>query len=200
MTGMGERTSKLDRNVRVALAIGNYPGPERQRRVDAALSFQSPGTDVGIVDVPATPYVKNLTPAHMQEAAPAFISAFRDAERQGYDAVVPLGTLDLGVDGGRSAVNIPVVGPCQSMLHMGAQIGERFGIISYHDGQIALFRAMIRRYGMEGWVAGFATTGFKLVEMASNAEAVSLIVAGSWCASRAQTSFLPWASASVRCW
>lgn len=160
------------RTVRVAVAIGGYPGPERQRRIDAVRAFQSPDTEVGVVEVPATPYVKNLTPAHMQEAAPAFISAFRDAERQGYDAVLPLGTLDLGVEGGRSAVNIPVIGPCQSMLQLAAQIGDRFGVISYHDGQIPLFRAMIRRYGMENWVAGFATTGFRLVEMASNSQAV----------------------------
>ncbi len=166
--------SALIRNkVKVAMAIGGYPGPERQRRVDAALSFQAEGIEVGVVDVPATPYVKNLTPAHIQEAAPAFIAAFREAERQGYDAVLPLGTLDLGVEGGRSAVNIPVVGPCQSLLHMAAQLGERFGIISYHDGQIPLFRAMIRRYGMESSVAGFATTGFRLVDMAAKAQAVA---------------------------
>jgi hypothetical protein len=31
--------------------------------------------------------------------------------REPDDAIVPLGTLDLGVDGGKSAVDIPVIGP-----------------------------------------------------------------------------------------
>ena len=40
-----------------------------------------------------------MSPTDIQMAAPLFIEAFREAERQGYDAVVPLGMLDLGIDG-----------------------------------------------------------------------------------------------------
>ncbi len=47
--------------------------------------------------------------------------------------MVPLGTLDLGVDGGRSLVDIPVIGPCEAMFHIAAQLGDRFGIICYHE-------------------------------------------------------------------
>ena len=57
-----------------------------------------------------------MTPAEIQAAAPIFHESFRQAEREGYDAVVPLGMLDIGVDGGRSAVDIPVIAPLQAML------------------------------------------------------------------------------------
>jgi hypothetical protein len=65
---------------------------------------------VGIVDVAAV-LLYGMTPAEIQLVAPAFIESFKRAEKEGYDAVVPLGTLELGVDGGKSAVDIPVIGP-----------------------------------------------------------------------------------------
>src|SRR5215467_7208569 len=97
--------------VRVAFVIGQYPPEERKRREEVALSYATPEIEIGIISTSASPYIHGMSPADIQMAAPYFIEAFREAERQEYDAVVPLGMLDLGVDGGKSAVDIPVVGP-----------------------------------------------------------------------------------------
>src|SRR5690349_13806900 len=145
--------------IRVAYVIGDYPPAERKRREDVALSYSSAEVEVGIVSVPATPYLYGLSPAEIQLAATPFIEAFRQAEREGYDAVVPLGMLDLGVDGGKSAVDIPVVGPLQATLHVAAQIGENFSIVCYHPSAIARHRAQTRAYGMEDWIAGRKASG-----------------------------------------
>ena len=99
---------------RIAFVVGDYPSEERTRREKVALSYSTPEVQVGIVSTPVTPYIHGLTPAEMSLVAPALIDAFRDAERQGYDAVVPLGFLDLGVEGGRSVVDIPVIAPFQA--------------------------------------------------------------------------------------
>ena len=72
----------------------------------------------------------------------------------GYDAVVPLGMLDLGVEGGRSAVDIPVIAPLQAVLHVAAQVGEHFGVVCYHPSAFARHRAQCIAYGMEGFIAG----------------------------------------------
>ncbi len=156
---------------RVAFVVGQYPGAERQRRIDAAMAYASAEVEVGIITVAETPYVYGLTPAEIQLVAPAFIEAFRQAEREGYDAVVPLGTLDLGVDGGKSAVDIPVIGPTEAMLHIGALLGDRLGIIVYHRKLMPFTRAIVRRYGMEPWVVGFRETGFDLPDLAANHDA-----------------------------
>jgi hypothetical protein len=95
--------------IKVAFAIGDYPPTERRRREDAARRYASADIEVGTVAVAARPF-DGLTPAEIQAAAPLYHEAFRQAEREGYDAVAPLGMLDLGVDGGRSAVDIPVGG------------------------------------------------------------------------------------------
>ena len=118
--------------IRVAFCIGGYPPGEFKRRADLALSYATAEVEVGIINVEASPYFYGITPTEIQLVAPAYIDAYRRAEKEGYHAAVPLGMLDLGVDGGRSAVDIPVIGPMEACLHVAALLGDRFGLIIYH--------------------------------------------------------------------
>jgi allantoin racemase len=158
--------------IRVAFAIGGYPPEEFKRRADIALSYSTSEIQVGIVNVAASPYFYGITPAEIQLVAPAFIDAYRRAERDGYDAVVPLGMLDLAVDGGKSAVDIPVVGPLEASLHVASLIGDKFGLIVYHKSLLAFNRALIRRYGMEERVVDFGVSGFDLPDLAAHHDEV----------------------------
>jgi allantoin racemase len=155
--------------VKVAFIIGDYPPDQRALREAVAKSYSSPEVEVGILSAPARPF-DGLGPTEIQAAAPIFHEAFREAERQGYDAVVPLGMLDLGVDGGRSAVDIPVIGPLQATLHIAAQLGDRFGIVCYHPSAIPRHRAQTQAYGMENWIAGRRASGFYVQHVAANKE------------------------------
>lgn len=158
--------------IRIAFVIGGYPPAERKRREDVALSYSSAEVEVGIVSVAATPFLHGLSPAELSLAAPPFFEAFRQAEREGYHAVVPLGMLDLGVDGGRSMVDIPVIGPCEASLHVASMLGDRFGLIGYHASLIPMMDAIVRRYGMADRVAGWRNCGFDLPDLAANHDAV----------------------------
>jgi allantoin racemase len=160
------------RKIRVAFVVGEYPPEERKRREDAALAYSSAEVEVGIVSVKATPYFLGNAPDLLGLAVPPFIEAFREAERQGYDAVVPLGTLDLGVDAGRSVVDIPVVGPSEAMLHIAAMLGRRFGIIMYDDFVVPLGYRMVERYHMLDKVIGWRTCGFELPDIIANRDKV----------------------------
>jgi allantoin racemase len=153
--------------VRVAFAIGDYPPQERRIREDVAKSYASAEVEVGIVSVAASPY-NGLGPAEIQLVAPYYHSAYLEAERLGFDAVVPLGMLDLGVDGGRSLVDIPVIAPCEATFHVAAQLGDRFGIVCYHPAVIPRQRTQTKAYGMESWVAGRRASGYHLREIADN--------------------------------
>src|SRR6516225_12107943 len=155
--------------IKIAFVIGDYPPQERRRREEVARSYSSADVEVGIVSVAARPF-DGLGPAEIQAAAPLYHAAFRQAEREGYDAVVPLGMLDLGVEGGRSAVDIPVVAPLQATLHVAAQVGEQFGVVCYHPSAIARHRAQTRAYGMEPFIAGRRASGFYLQHIADNRE------------------------------
>jgi len=108
----------VSRKTRVAFLIGDYPKEERERREKVALSYSTDAIEVGIVPVIGiTAYKVGNSPAELQLVAPAFINAFHAAEQQGYDAAVPLGTLDLAVDAARSVVDVPVVAAAQRATH-----------------------------------------------------------------------------------
>jgi len=158
--------------IRVAFCIGGYPPEEYKRRADLALSYGNSEISVGIINVEASPYFYGITPTEIQLVVPAFIDAYRRAEKEGYDAVVPLGMLDLGVDGGRSAVDIPVIAPMEACLHVAALVGDRFGLIIYHEKLLAFNRAIVRRYGMEERVVGFGVSGFDLPDLTAHREEV----------------------------
>lgn len=162
----------MPRKIRVAFVIGEYPPEERKRREDAALAYASTEVEVGIVSVKATPYYIGNAPDLLGLAVPPFLDAFREAEKQGYDAVVPLGTLDLGVDAGRSVVDIPVVGPSKSMLHIASMLGRRFGILMYDDFVLPLGYRMVERFHMMDKVVGWRTCGFELPDIIANREEV----------------------------
>jgi len=109
-------------------------------------------------DVAASPYFFGMTPTEIQIVAPAFIESFKRAAKEGYDDVVPLGTLDLDADGAKSAVDIPAIGPTEAALHVASLVGDRFGMIVYHQRQMPFLRAIVRRYGMEHHVVEFSVT------------------------------------------
>lgn len=158
--------------IRIAFVIGGYPPEEFKRRADVARSYSTSDIEVGIVQTHASPYFYGITPAEIQLVAPAYIESFKQAEKEGYDAVVPLGMLDLGVDGGKSAVDIPVVGPMEASLHIASFLGDRFGLIVYNKSLIAFNRAIVRRYGMEDRIMGFGVSGFDLPDLAGHRDEV----------------------------
>ena len=164
--------SLVPRRIRVAFVVGEYPPEERKLREDAALAYASPEVEIGIVPVKATPYFVGNAPELLGVAVPAFLDAYREAERQGYDAVVPLGTLDLGVDAGRSVVDIPVVGPSESMLHIASMLGRRFGVLMYDDFVLPLGYRMVDRFNMRDKVIGWRTCGFELPDIIANRDKV----------------------------
>lgn len=161
----------MSKRVRVAFCIGDYPGEELKRRGDVALSYATSEIEVGLVPVATTAYNRGNSPAETGLVVPAFIDAYRRAEAEGYDAIVPLGTLDLAVDAGRSCVDIPIIGPAEAMLHIACMLGNRFGLLVYSETSLVLCRRIVRQYGMGDKVVGFRQSGFHLPDIAANAEA-----------------------------
>lgn len=156
---------------KVAFVIGNYPAKERARREKMALAYATPSVEVGIVSVAGTPYTHNLNPTDIERVQPAFIEAYIEAERRGYDAIVPLGTLDIACDGGRSAVDIPIVAPSEAMFHIASMLGQRFGLLIYHLKLKPLLQRVVSRYEMNDRVGAWRSTGFDLPDLAENEDA-----------------------------
>ncbi len=160
----------MGKKIRVAFLIGDYPGPEHERRSKVALGYSNDQIEVGLIQVATTAYNRGNSPAELQLVAPAFIDAFRRAEAEGYDAAVPLGALDLAVDAARSVVDIPIVGPAEAMLHIACLLGDRFGVLVYSDTSLVLCRRIVKRYEMTHKIAGWKVSGFHLPDIIGNRE------------------------------
>ncbi len=158
--------------IKVAFLIPDYSPVEFKRRADAALAYSSDEVEVGVLHVEGLPKLAGFSPTERQLVAPMFIEAFRSAERQGFDAVVPLGTLDLGVEGGRSAVDIPVIAPSEAMLHIASLLGKRFGAIVYHESILSLVESVVSSYGMDHKICGWRCSGFERKQIADNRDSM----------------------------
>jgi allantoin racemase len=51
-------------------------------------------------------------------------------------------------------------------------VGDRFGLIVYHQSQKPFLRGIVRRYGMERHVVDFGVTGFDLPDLAAHHDEV----------------------------
>ncbi|HZH83527.1 MAG TPA: aspartate/glutamate racemase family protein, partial [Phototrophicaceae bacterium] len=67
---------------------------------------------------------------------------------------------------------IPVIAPMEACLHVAALLGDRFGLIIYHEKLLAFNRAIVRRYGMEERIVGFGVSGFDLPDLTAHREEV----------------------------
>ena len=85
-----------------------------------------------VVDVVNPPGAPPAIESALDEAAcvPPMLALVRAAAGQGYDAVVIACFSDPGLDAAREATDLPVVGIQDSAMHLAAQIGYRFSVLT----------------------------------------------------------------------
>jgi len=79
------------------------------------------------------------------------------AEQEGYDAVAVGNFLDPGVDEGREAVNIPVLGLCETSLLYASTLAPKFSLIHQNDKWRSTVRERVVKYGLQDKIASEAT-------------------------------------------
>lgn len=145
--------------------LGQYPEAEFRRRADAIRAAASPGVDVEVGVVEGSVFRAGMTDLHRALIAPVIARAAIEAEARGIDAVVPYGTLDLGVEEARHAVSIPVVGPGRAAVHVASTLCERFAIVCYDSAHVVMFGKLIRFWRVESWVTGINAVDVVITEM-----------------------------------
>lgn len=150
--------------MKIMMVMGEYPEPEADRRRQAVLACASPGTDIGFDVIKATFFRRSNSQVNSLAAGPLVAAIAQRAETAGYDAVVPFGTLDAGVELARNLVRIPVVGAGQSVLHLGAQISSRLGLVAYENKSVPFMRKQIHAWRVGDCVVGVRAIGVPLPE------------------------------------
>jgi len=131
-------------------------------------SYASPGTtiEIGFPDNYEGAEVfhtlgaqSNLNGLHHMMETPAIVRKIVWASENGYDAVISSNTFDPGVDAGRLAVEIPVIGPLRTTMHAGLTLADRVGITVPLASHVPYTRRILRAYGLEGFVSGIKPLG-----------------------------------------
>ncbi|HYA28757.1 MAG TPA: aspartate/glutamate racemase family protein [Acidobacteriota bacterium] len=154
--------------MKIMVVMGEYPPEERERRRQAVLRCASPGTDIGFDVIKATFFRHSNSQVNSLSAGPLVAEIAVNAEADGYDAVVPFGTLDAGVELARNLVKIPVVGAGQSVLHLGAQLSNRLGVVAYEDKSVPFMRKQMHAWRVADFVVGIRGIGIPLPESTKN--------------------------------
>lgn len=150
--------------MKIMVVMGEYPEEEAERRRQAVLKCASNGTEIGFSVIKATFFKRSNSQANALAAGPLVGERAQQAEAAGFEAVVPFGTLDVGVEVSRNLVGIPVVGAGQSVLHLGAQLSDRLGVISYEEKSIPFMRKNMRLWGVDRYIVGIRAVQIPLPE------------------------------------
>jgi len=144
--------------------MGEYPAEETERRRQAVLKCASPDTEIGFDVINATFFRHSNSQVNSLSAGPLVAEIAQRAEADGYDAVVPFGTLDAGVELARNLIRIPIVGAGQSVLHLAAQLSNRLGVIAYEDKSIPFMRKQMHAWRVADSVVGIRSVQIPLAD------------------------------------
>src|SRR5262245_63833039 len=132
-------------------------------KIEALLnSYASPGTrvEIGFPDDYAGSQLMSTIGAqsklnglhHMMET-PAIVRKIFSAAENGFDAVISSNTFDPGVDGGRLAVPIPVIGLCRCSMHAALTLADRVGITVPLAPHVPYTWRILRTLGLDQFVS-----------------------------------------------
>lgn len=99
---------------------------------------------------------------------PFVLEKVKWSEQQGSDAVTIDCMTDPGLNAARELVNIPVVGACESSIHLASVLGKRFSVINILPETEPLIRDKIRKYGLEVNLSSIRTINIPVLELKRN--------------------------------
>jgi allantoin racemase len=161
-------TSAAPSGTRVVVLLAQYPEHELELRRSAVRAAAPPSVEVEFRQIEGSVYRKGLTNLHRALVAPLVTRAAIEAEGDGFHAVVPYGTLDLGVEEARHAVDIPVLGPGRTGAHSAAIVSHRFTVLCYDQPHVVMFRRLLREWDVAAHVSSIREVGVAVTEMAAD--------------------------------
>jgi allantoin racemase len=158
--------------MKIMVVMGEYPPEEGERRRRAVLKCASPGTEIGFGVIKATFFRRSNSQVNSLSAGPLVAEIAVKAEADGYDAIVPFGTLDAGVELSRNLVRIPIVGAGQSVMHLAVQLSNRLGVIAYEEKSIPFMRKQMHAWRVADSVVAMRSVQVPLMDSTKNRDAI----------------------------
>jgi allantoin racemase len=80
---------------------------------------------------------------------PDFLNKARQAETEGYDAIISNCFLDPAIKAGRELLSIPVVGAAEASMHFASCLGHRFSVVTVLPNIAVTIENLAREYGFD---------------------------------------------------
>jgi allantoin racemase len=98
-------------------------------------------------------------------ALPDTIAKTLQAEQDGVDAVVIDCFGDPGVDAGREATEMLVLGPAQTSMHLAALLGQRFSVVTVLDAVVPMLEDLAAKYGLADKLCSVRSVDIPVLEL-----------------------------------
>jgi len=144
-------------------------------------SYASPGTkiEIGFPDDYAGSQLMNtiggqskLNGLHHMMETPSIVRKIFWAAENGYDAVISSNTFDPGVDGGRLAVDIPVIGLLRTSMHAALTLADRVGITVPLAPHVPYTWRILRTLGLDRFVSDIQPIGIYGADIAQRGQEI----------------------------
>lgn len=99
------------------------------------------------------------------------------AEQTGANAIIIDCMGDPGLHACREAVSIPVLGPCQTAMHVASMLGHRFSFVTVLDRLRPLIDNLAATYGLSGNYASFQAIDIPVLELVHDPEKLNASLA-----------------------
>ena len=101
-------------------------------------------------------------------AEPATLERVRQANEEGYDAVILACFSDPALDAAKEISEIPVVGIEESTMHIAAMLGHKFSITTSGKNRVPTRDLHVRKHGLESRFASTLVLDMSVAEMDAN--------------------------------
>ena len=125
-------------------------------------------------DVAQLPHGPETLEAYHDEAlaAPYIIEAVKNANRDGYDAIVLAAFCDPALEALKEVSDIPVYGIEETAFAVALLLGNKFGILTEKKHKEAVKTQHVRKHGLDSRFAGVRALNMSVAEIAEQPEKV----------------------------
>lgn len=159
------------------MSAGPLGPAELVRRRGLLEGWAAAGTHIEVADSPGGP-LSIESHAESQLCVPPMMRALQ--RRTEPPDVIIVGCFgDPGLDALREAFDAPIVGPFDAAMHLGAQLGDRVGVVTILDSVVPLLDRLVRGMGMSSRYAGAVAIDMPVLELRRDPVAVGSRVVAS---------------------
>ena len=152
-------------------ALSRHPGGEAEieRRRIFLETRSLTGAQVVLHDNPQGP-ASIESAAEEELAAAGALRLVPGIVAEGCDAIIIGCFGDPGLHAARELASVPVIGPAQASIHLAAQLGDRFGIVTVVQEVVPTLRRLVRAYGLEASLAAVLAVDVPVLELRQRRE------------------------------